>query len=71
MTTGGEALSWSRLAALVASTENFQPVFVNLYGLTECTIITTACQVAAEGLRERPRRHHRAAGALGALLCPG
>ena len=50
VTTGGEALSWSRLAALVASTENFQPVFVNLYGLTECTIITTACQVAAKDL---------------------
>jgi amino acid adenylation domain-containing protein len=50
----GEALSWSRVAALVVP-ERLPAVFVNMYGITEGTIHVTIAQVpAAElgGVRE-------------------
>jgi amino acid adenylation domain-containing protein len=50
----GEALSWSRVAALVDA-ERLPAVFVNMYGITEGTIHVTIVQVrAAElgGVRE-------------------
>lgn len=45
----GEALSWSRLAALV-DPERLPAMFVNMYGITEGTIHTTIAQVPAAEL---------------------
>lgn len=47
---GGEALSWSRLAALAAASDGLRATFVNMYGVTECTCTVTTCQVAAKDL---------------------
>ncbi|MEU4380017.1 non-ribosomal peptide synthetase [Micromonospora echinofusca] len=38
---GGEALSWSRVASLVAGAPGLRAVFVNMYGITEGTIHVT------------------------------
>ncbi|MEK2491511.1 amino acid adenylation domain-containing protein [Kitasatospora purpeofusca] len=45
----GEALSWSRLAALV-DPERLPAVFVNMYGVTEATIVNTVIEVPAAEL---------------------
>ncbi len=45
----GEALSWSRLAALV-DPERLPAVFVNMYGVTEATIVNTVVEVPAADL---------------------
>ncbi|WP_433384642.1 non-ribosomal peptide synthetase [Micromonospora sp. KLBMP9576] len=46
---GGEALSWSRVASLVAGAPGLRAVFVNMYGITEGTIhVTIFAAPAAE-----------------------
>ncbi|MEV0190663.1 amino acid adenylation domain-containing protein [Kitasatospora purpeofusca] len=45
----GEALSWTRLAALV-DPERLPAVFVNMYGVTEATIVNTVIEVPAAEL---------------------
>ncbi|MDY0812683.1 amino acid adenylation domain-containing protein [Kitasatospora purpeofusca] len=45
----GEALSWSRLAALV-DPRRLPAVFVNMYGVTEATIVNTVIEVPAAEL---------------------
>jgi amino acid adenylation domain-containing protein len=47
----GEALSWSRLAALV-DPERMPAVFVNMYGVTEGTIVNTVAEVPAAELAQ-------------------
>ncbi|HEU5473428.1 MAG TPA: amino acid adenylation domain-containing protein [Actinophytocola sp.] len=48
----GEALSWSRLAAMVAGHGGMRAVFVNMYGITEGTIHVTIHQVPTDALTE-------------------
>ncbi|WP_436498470.1 non-ribosomal peptide synthetase [Actinokineospora sp. HUAS TT18] len=47
---GGEALSWSRVAALTAATPWLPTVFVNMYGITEGTIHVTIVSVPTADL---------------------
>ncbi|OJF15090.1 non-ribosomal peptide synthetase [Couchioplanes caeruleus] len=47
---GGEALSWSRVAALVSGAPGLRAVFVNMYGITEGTIHVTIHQAPAADL---------------------
>ncbi|MEK8110279.1 AMP-binding protein [Micromonospora sp. M12] len=44
---GGEALSWSRLASLIADAPGLPTVFVNMYGITEGTIHVTIFRASA------------------------
>ncbi|MBQ1011274.1 amino acid adenylation domain-containing protein [Micromonospora sp. M51] len=59
---GGEALSWSRLASLIADAPGLQTVFVNMYGITEGTIHVTIFQASAADVPRVPE------GAIGVPL---
>ncbi len=47
--SGGEALSWTRLAGLVSGADRLHAEFVNMYGITEGTVHVTA---GAAGVKE-------------------
>jgi amino acid adenylation domain-containing protein len=47
---GGEALTWSRVAAVVEATPGLRTEFVNMYGITEGTVHVTITRVPAADL---------------------
>ena len=47
---GGEALTWSRVAAITAATPGLRTDFVNMYGITEGTVHVTITRVPAAEL---------------------
>lgn len=63
--SGGEPLSWPRLAGLLRRVEWLETRFVNMYGITEGTVHVTAVSVTAE---EVPRMR---AGTVGRPLPSG
>ncbi|MEV7095355.1 amino acid adenylation domain-containing protein [Amycolatopsis sp. NPDC051045] len=48
--TGGEALTWSRVAAIAATAPGLRAEFVNMYGITEGTVHVTIARVPAADL---------------------
>jgi amino acid adenylation domain-containing protein len=63
--SGGEALSWPRLAGLLDNTDRTRTRFVNMYGITEGTVHVTSVIVPAD------RIAHMRAGVVGSPLPSG
>jgi amino acid adenylation domain-containing protein len=62
---GGEALTWSRVAAITAATPGLRTEFVNMYGITEGTVHVTITRVPAAELASVRR------GNIGVALSSG